>query len=155
MRCAVSGSRQQVSDNAAERQLVLIESSFALLAPRGDELVDRFYARLFATAPTVRELFPDDLAGQKRALLGSLGMIVGSLRAPEKLGLYLGSLGQRHAGYGALGAHYVVVGGVLLETLAEMAGDAWTEELQEAWAAAYDSVRTLMLAGAGRAAEAA
>lgn len=139
-----------MTDNSAERQLELIESSFALVAPRGDELVERFYSRLFDTAPAVRDMFPGDMAGQKRALLGSLGMIVSSLRAPEKLGLYLGGLGERHLRYGALGAHYVVVGGVLLETLAEMAGERWSDELQEAWATAYDTVRTLMLAGSIR-----
>ncbi|MEX0783584.1 MAG: globin family protein [Dehalococcoidia bacterium] len=136
--------------DGATRQLELIESSFALLAPRGDELVESFYARLFEVAPAVRSMFPDYMAGQKRALLGALGMIVGSLRAPEKLGVYLGSLGERHVGYGALAPHYDVVGGVLLETLAEMAGDAWTDEMQDAWASAYGAIKGLMLAGAAR-----
>jgi hemoglobin-like flavoprotein len=34
-----------------------LETSFDLVAPRGDELMDVFYARLFATAPAVRPLF--------------------------------------------------------------------------------------------------
>jgi len=33
------------------------ETSFDLIAPRGEELIDTFYARLFAAAPTVRTLF--------------------------------------------------------------------------------------------------
>ena len=33
-----------------------LETSFDLVAPRGDELVDAFYARLFAAAPSVRPL---------------------------------------------------------------------------------------------------
>ena len=33
------------------------ETGFDLVAPRGDELVDVFYARLFAAAPAVRPLF--------------------------------------------------------------------------------------------------
>ncbi len=140
-----------MADNGgAARQLELIESSFALLAPRGDELVDRFYTNLFDVAPGVRGMFPDDLAGQKRALLGSLGMIVSSLRAPEKLGAYLGSLGERHTGYGALAPHYDVVGAVLLDTIAEMAGDLWNEELEDAWTDAYGAIKSLMLAGAAR-----
>ncbi len=139
--------------DGASRQLELIESSFALLAPKGDELVERFYTKLFETAPGVRSMFPDDMAGQKRALLGSLGMIVSSLRAPEKLGAYLGSLGHRHTGYGAIEAHYDVVGAVLLDTLAEMAGDLWNDQLQDAWAGAYGAIKGLMLAGASRVEE--
>ena len=126
----------------------LLESSFALLAPRAEELVERFYTRLFTVAPEARAMFPDDMAGQRRALLGALGMIVSSLRAPEKLGGYLDGLGRRHVNYGAVEAHYDLVGGVLLETMAEMAGPVWSDELQDAWTTAYGAVKGLMLAGA-------
>jgi hemoglobin-like flavoprotein len=34
-----------------------LETSFDLVAPRGDELMDVFYSRLFAAAPAVRPLF--------------------------------------------------------------------------------------------------
>ena len=129
----------------------LLESSFALLAPRAEELAERFYVRLFDIAPAVRSLFPDEMAGQKRALIGALGMIVGSLRAPERLGPYLEGLGARHIGYGAVAAHYEVVGAVLLETMADLAGDAWTNELNEAWFNAYGAVSGLMQAAAERA----
>ena len=62
----------------------LLESSFALLAPQGEQLVARFYERLFETAPSVRSLFPDDMTDQKKALLGALGTVVSTLRTPEK-----------------------------------------------------------------------
>ena len=42
-----------------------IEDSFNLLAPRGEELVDRFYANLFARNPELRPLFPPDMKNQK------------------------------------------------------------------------------------------
>jgi hemoglobin-like flavoprotein len=42
-----------------------LETSFDLVAPRGDELMNVFYARLFAAAPTVRPLFPPDMETQK------------------------------------------------------------------------------------------
>jgi hemoglobin-like flavoprotein len=40
--------------------LPALETSFDLVAPRGDELMDVFYARLFAAAPAVRPLFAGD-----------------------------------------------------------------------------------------------
>jgi nitric oxide dioxygenase len=133
----------------------LLESSFDLLAPRADELAERFYERLFAVAPQTREMFPADLEAQKRALVASLVIIVRSLRSADVLGLYLEGLGKRHRGYGAVAAHYPVVGMVLLETLAEMAGDAWTAELEAAWADAFRAVSDLMLRAGGIASEAA
>ena len=39
-----------------------LETSFDLIAPQGEELVDTFYRRLFAAAPSVRPLFAE-LAG--------------------------------------------------------------------------------------------
>jgi nitric oxide dioxygenase len=139
---------------AAEEEAVLnvelLESSFALLAPRGEELVERFYENLFDTAPSVRAIFPVDLAGQRRALLGALGMVVSNLRSPEKLTEFLDGLGKRHIAYGAADAHYDVVGAVLLRTMAELAGDLWNDELQSAWAAAYGAVRDIMLAAASQ-----
>ena len=49
-----------------------LESSFHLLAPRGQELTDRFYANLFAKTPGLRSMFPDQMDEQKRKLLASL-----------------------------------------------------------------------------------
>jgi chemotaxis signal transduction protein/hemoglobin-like flavoprotein len=143
------------ADEAPGLDIELLETSFALLAPRGEELVERFYVRLFETAPEARGLFPEDLAGQRRALLGALGMVVNSLRAPEKLVEYLAGLGARHTSYGAIPAHYDLVGEVLLATMAELAGDLWTEELESAWGTAYVTVRDVMLAAAAEEAVAA
>jgi hemoglobin-like flavoprotein len=137
-----------VSDSTL--QVELLESSFALLAPRADELAERFYTRLFEVAPAARAMFPDDMAGQRRALIGAVGMIVGSLRTPEKLATYLDGLGRRHVDYGAVPAHYEVVGAVLLETMADLAGPAWHAELNDAWATAYGAVSGLMQSAAAR-----
>jgi hemoglobin-like flavoprotein len=132
----------------------LLESSFKLLAPRGEELVELFYDRLFETAPSVRELFPDDLAGQRKALLGALGALVSSLRKPEQLTAYLEELGASHVGYGAADGHYDVVAQVLLEVMAELAGDeVWNDDLQTAWSDALTAVKGIMLGGAEAAAE--
>ena len=58
-----------------------LETSFDLVAPRGDELMDAFYARLFATAPAVEPLVAGtDLARQKQMLLGALVLVRKSLR---------------------------------------------------------------------------
>lgn len=58
-----------------------LETSFDLVAPRGDELVDTFYARLFAAAPSVQPLFAGtDLPEQKKMLLATLVLLRRSLR---------------------------------------------------------------------------
>ena len=129
--------------------LQALETSFDLVAPRGDELVDVFYARLFATAPAVKPLFANtDLRRQKAMLLGALVLLRKSLRDLGRIVPTLRELGARHVAYGALPEHYPVVGGVLIASMAEIAGDAWRPEYERAWAAAFAVVAGAMLEGA-------
>src|SRR4029453_17830486 len=63
--------------------LQALETSFDLVASRGDVLMDVFYARLFAAAPAVKPLFAGtDPRRQKAMLLGALVRLRGSLRGP-------------------------------------------------------------------------
>lgn len=150
---AVSLEEDAINDDTDTEEgglnVELLESSFALLAPRGEELAERFYERLFETAPAVRELVPEDMAGQREALLGVLGALVSSLRDPDKLTAYLEELGAKQAGFGAEAAHYDVAAQVLLEVMAELAGDeVWNSELETAWTDALTAVKGIMLGGA-------
>ena len=100
-----------------------LETSFDLVAPRGDELMDIFYARLFAAAPAVRPLFAGtDLRRQKAMLLGALVLLRKSLRDLDAIVPKLRELGARHVAYGARPEHYPVVGEVLIASMAEVAG---------------------------------
>jgi hemoglobin-like flavoprotein len=128
-----------------------LETSFDLVAPRGDELMDEFYCRLFAAAPGVRPLFPDDLDRQKTMLLGTLVLLRKSLRNLEAIVPKLRELGARHIAYGAKPEHYPVVGSVLIASLAAVAGEAWTPEHEQAWTEAFEVVADAMLAGAEEA----
>ena len=122
----------------------LLQSSFELVKPSADELVDRFYDRLFRDYPEVRPLFPEEMGLQKGHLLASLVFVVENLRSPERLTTYLQDLGLRHVNYGVEPKHYPAVGRTLLATLAEVAGDAWTDELQQAWADAYAAIQSII-----------
>jgi hemoglobin-like flavoprotein len=126
-----------------------LETSFDLIAPRGDELVDLFYTRLFAAAPSVRPMFAGtDLRRQRAMLLGTLVLLRKSLRNLDAIVPKLRELGARHVAYGARPEHYPVVGGVLIATMALVAGEAWRPEYDRAWAAAFDVVAGAMLDGA-------
>ncbi len=129
-------------------RLEALETSFDLLAPRGDELMDVFYARLFAAAPSVRPLFPTDMARQKVMLLGALVLLRKSLRNLDAIVPKLQELGARHVAYGAEPEHYAVVGSILIGAMAELAGEAWKPEYEEAWNGAFEVVAATMLAGA-------
>ena len=126
-----------------------LETSFDHIAPRGDELMDVFYARLFAAAPSVKPLFAGtDLRRQKAMLLAALVLLRRSLRDLDSVTPALRELGARHVRYGAQPAHYPVVGQVLISSMAHVAGDAWTPEYEQAWSEAFAIVSDVMLQGA-------
>jgi hemoglobin-like flavoprotein len=133
--------------------LKALETSFDLVAPRGDELVDEFYTRLFETAPAVRPLFArTDLERQKTMLLATLVLLRKSLRDLDAIVPKLRELGARHVAYGAAPEHYPVVGAVLIASMAHVAGPAWRPEFERAWGAAFEIVAGAMLEGAESAA---
>ena len=133
-----------------------LEASFDHVAPRGDELMDVFYGRLFTVAPAVRPLFTGtDLKRQKGMLLAALVLLRKSLRNLEAVTPTLRELGARHVRYGALPEHYPVVGQVLIASMAEVAGDAWTVDHELAWTEAYAVVSGAMLDGAASVASVA
>ena len=129
-----------------------LETSFDLIAPHGDELMDIFYARLFAAAPAVKPLFAGtDFRRQKAMLLGALVLLRKSLRNLGPVVPKLRELGARHVAYGARPEHYPVVGEFLIASMAEVAGDAWSAQYETAWAAAFGVVAGAMLEGAAAA----
>jgi hemoglobin-like flavoprotein len=132
-----------------------LETSFDLLAPRGEELMDTFYRRLFAAAPSVEPLFSGtDMSRQKTKLLATLVLLRKSLRNLNALVPKLRELGRRHGAYGAQAEHYPVVGAALIASMAELAGSAWRPEYERAWADAFEVVAGAMIEGAARGREA-
>jgi hemoglobin-like flavoprotein len=129
--------------------LEALETSFDLVAPRGDELMDEFYARLFEAAPAVKPLFANtDLKRQKTMLLGTLVLLRKSLRDLDTIVPKLRELGARHVAYGAQPEHYPVVGEVLIGAMATVAGAAWKPEYEAAWVRAFGIVAGAMIEGA-------
>jgi methyl-accepting chemotaxis protein len=133
-----------------------LETSFDLIAPRGEQLVDVFYEKLFAAAPGVEPLFvTTDFQRQKSMLLATLVLLRKSLRNLDAIVPKLHELGARHVAYGAQPEHYPVVGTALIESMAEVAGERWTSDYEQAWTEAFEIVATAMIAGATNATRAA
>jgi len=128
----------------------LLSESLGLVAPVADQFVSSFYDRIFAGHPHVREMFPADMTQQREHLLKAVVALVTNYDHREGLVPYLEALGSRHVRYGVVPEHYGIVGQALLATLAEIAGEHWTDEYEGAWARAYTFAAEVMHAGANR-----
>ncbi|MEH0844639.1 globin domain-containing protein [Micromonospora sp. CPCC 205711] len=142
-------------DNAALRQ------SWSQFSAAGPEAAKYFYATLFMVAPEARSMFPTNMQYQEDKLLAALGHIITNLDDASALTSFTQRLGADHRRFHGedqrgnpvmLGErHYIWVGQALLTTLERFLGPHWTPALRAEWAAAYEAVAKLMLAGAAEA----
>jgi hemoglobin-like flavoprotein len=134
----------------------LLRSSFALVLERAPNVTHRFYDHLFERHPDLRPLFGKNSRGKQEEMLAqALVAVVDHLEDAPWLESTLKALGRKHVDYGVTDAMYDQVGDALLVTLGEVAAEAWTPELKQAWTDAYGAIAGLMQEGARGAATAA
>lgn len=125
----------------------LLETSLALVDQPDDGLTRRFYEILFERHPEVRPMFGSDIRPQAAMLREAVVAVLGHLDDATWLSDTLGGLGAKHAGWGVTAPMYGAVADCMIAAMAELGGDAWTEEMTAAWAEALTAVASLMLAG--------
>jgi hemoglobin-like flavoprotein len=136
-------------------QVKLVQQSFSKVAPISEQAAVLFYDRLFEVAPSVRVMFPNDMAEQRKKLMATLAVVVNGLTNLEAVLPAASALAKRHVSYGAKPEHYPVVGGALLWTLEKGLGEGWTPELAAAWTAAYGTLSGYMISEAYGSSQAA
>ncbi|OUD10517.1 hemin receptor [Marivivens niveibacter] len=138
-----------------DRQIDLVQSSFAKVVPIADTAAELFYARLFEIAPEVQPMFKGDMADQGKKLMTTLGVVVNSLRDLPKIVPVAQQLAVKHVDYGVTAEHYAPVGQALLDTLEKGLGDDFTPETKDAWVTAYTTLSGVMIDAAYPTEEAA
>jgi len=125
-------------------QVALVQSSFNLVVPILETAATMFYDRLFQIDPSLRRLFRTPQAEQSRKLAHVLTVVVKGLSRPEQILPAVEELGRHHSGYGVRPEHYATVGDALLWTLQRGLREAFTDEVREAWSAAYSLLSSTM-----------
>jgi hemoglobin-like flavoprotein len=134
-----------------QAQIALVQNSFAVVAPIADDAAALFYRRLFEIDPTLKAMFKDDMAEQRRKLMQMLSAAVKGLNHVDRLIPVVEDLGRRHVHYGVEEHHYDTVGNALLWTLEKGLGDAFTPDVREAWATVYGLLASTMARAAAKA----
>ena len=107
----------------------------ALDPPDADnELVCRFYTRWFAIDPSVRDLFPADMGGQRAAFGEALRWVMGELvaRRSDEPVAFLAQLGRDHRKYGVTQQHYQTMQEALYSSFRSHLIDCWDDAVDEA-----------------------
>lgn len=133
-------------------QIATIRSTWNLMGATTDAVAPLFYDRLFQRDPLLRALFTStDMPAQGEKLAQTLAVVVRGLDHLDQLMPAVQALGRRHATYGVQDAHYDLVGAALLDTFADILGDAFTADARSAWATAYGALATVMQQAAASA----
>ena len=133
------------------QQKELVKQTWTMVVPIADTAAELFYGRLFELDPSVKPMFKGDMKEQGAKLMKTIGIAVSALDDLEPLIATLKDMGEKHAVYGVKDADYDTVAAALLWTLEKGLGEAFTDEVKNAWAAVYTILADVMKQGASEA----
>ena len=134
-------------------QIDLVQDTFKSVVPIKEVAAELFYKRLFELDPSLESMFTGDMNEQGQKLMSAMALVVGGLKNWERVEPTVRELGARHVDYGIKPQHYETVGAALIWTLGQGLGDAFTDDVKQAWTAAYEAIATTMMdAASSRAA---
>jgi len=128
-----------------ERQKILIVESFAQFEPIVQYSSKIFFDRLAEVEPSLGEQFSGETNVHSDKLATVLQIAVISVRNLDALVPMLKLLGSEYRSYGARPEYYEIFGDVLLWTLRQGLGEAYTEEVNEAWTTLYGIISEMMM----------
>ncbi|MFA0569282.1 NO-inducible flavohemoprotein [Vibrio gallaecicus] len=118
----------------------IIKSTIPLLESAGPALTVHFYQRMFTHNPELKDIFNmthQQTGRQSVALFEAIAAYAKNIENLSALTTAVERIAQKHTSFNIQPEHYQIVGLHLIETLRELAPDAFTAEVEEAWTAAY------------------
>lgn len=119
------------------KQQELVKKSFEKVRPKGTEIADLLYKKLFELEPKVAGLFRGDMKEQKEKLMRMLQIAVEGIDNHAELQPMLFNLGRIHHSYGIEGHQFMSFQESLLHALRTSLGTEFTPEVEDAWKAVY------------------
>ncbi|MGE8688717.1 MAG: NO-inducible flavohemoprotein [Achromobacter sp.] len=126
----------------------LVKGTAPVLKTHGVALTRHFYARMFQHNPELKHVFNQGhQAGgeQQQALAGAVAAYAEHIDDPSVLMPVVTRIVHKHVSLGIRPEHYPIVGKHLLASIREVLGEAATDELVDAWAAAYGQLADLLI----------
>ena len=129
-------------------QIDLVQSQWAELKPKSEQVAELFYGKLFELDESLKPLFKGDMKEQGQKLMATLNLAVTSLKKLEDIIPAVQDLGRRHVKYGVPDESYQTVAQALLWTLGQGLGDAFDDDATAAWTETYTTLANVMLEAA-------
>lgn len=124
-----------------EQHIRLVKSTIPLLESAGPAITAHFYQRMFSHNPELQNIF--NMSNQKTgrqgiALFEAVAAYAKNIDNLSALSQAVERIAHKHTSFSIQAPQYAIVGHHLIETLRELAADAFTKEIEEAWTEAYE-----------------
>ncbi|WP_154173708.1 NO-inducible flavohemoprotein [Vibrio metoecus] len=123
-----------------QEHINIIKSTIPLLESAGPALTQHFYQRMFSHNPELKHIFNmthQKTGRQSVALFEAIAAYAKHIDNLAALTSAVERIAHKHTSFNIQPEHYQIVGHHLLETLRELAPEAFTQQVEEAWTAAY------------------
>ncbi|KGJ94832.1 Nitric oxide dioxygenase [Colwellia psychrerythraea] len=131
-----------------DKHIDIIKSTIPLLENAGPALTGHFYQRLFSHNPELQDIFnmANQHSGRQQvALFEAIAAYAKNIENLAVLTTAVERIAQKHTSFNIKAPHYAVVGHHLIETLRELASEAFTADVEEAWTAAYQFLAQIFI----------
>ena len=127
-----------------------IEQCLEAVAERVGDPTEQVYARLFAMAPALRELFVRDTDGSVRGqmLQQVFDTVLDLVGENHYAGVLIATEWVNHQNLGVPASQFELFFSAMIESFREILGADWTPGYEQAWASVTDEVRGLVAARA-------
>ncbi|AZY49356.1 NO-inducible flavohemoprotein [Bordetella avium] len=126
----------------------LVKSSAPVLKTQGEALTRHFYTRMLSGNPELKQVFNlghQHNGQQQQALALAVAAYAEHIDDPSVLAPVLERVAHKHVSLGIRPEHYAIVGRHLLASIREVLGEAASDALIEAWAAAYGQLADVLI----------
>lgn len=129
-------------------QEAIVKSTAPVLAQHGTAITTHFYKRMLTNNPELRNIFNaahQNTGTQPAALAHAVWAYAENIDNLGALTTAVSRIGHKHASLGITPDQYPIVGENLLASLKEVLGDAITDPIVDAWAAAYQQLADIFI----------
>lgn len=130
------------------KTIEIVKAIIPAVATHAETITRNFYERMFRENPEVKAYFNQahqHFGGQQKALAGAICAYFTHIDNLAALGPAVELIAQKHCSLGIQSEHYPIVGKHLLAAIADVMGEAATDEILAAVAEAYQVLATVCI----------
>ncbi|PJW13892.1 NO-inducible flavohemoprotein [Geobacillus sp. Manikaran-105] len=130
------------------KTIEIVKSTVPVLEQHGEQITKRFYQLMFSNHPELLNIFNHANQKQGRQQRALAAAVYAAARYIDQLDAILPvvrQIGHKHRSLGIKPEQYPIVGRHLLLAIKDVLGDAATDDVITAWAAAYEAIAAVFI----------